>query len=115
MAYLSAKRRTSPRFAAAVDRALKLLSGHSPGLIHEAGFWFTPEQKNAAIVHDRSAAPASLRKLNMIFESEIRAAIAIARQEDPRPGDRDLPAAAASVESSNVPAWFGAALYVRSL
>jgi Protein of unknown function (DUF3320) len=75
------KRRPSPRIVASVQRALEMLPVATPDVCHEAGFWFTQEQKNLPIVRDRSAAPASLRKLAMISMTEISAAISIARQQ----------------------------------
>jgi very-short-patch-repair endonuclease len=94
---LFGKQRVSPRIATAVKRALDLLADDAPNLCHEAEFWFTPEQRNAPIVRDRSAAPASLRKLDMIATSEIRAAIAIARQQNGSLRDDELARAVAGL------------------
>ncbi len=94
---LFGKQRVSPRIATAVKRALDLFADDAPDLCHEADFWFTPEQRNAPIVRDRSAAPASLRKLDMIATSEIRAAIAIARQLNGSLRDDELARAVTSL------------------
>jgi len=88
---LFGKQRVSPRIATAVKRALDLFADDAPDL------WFTPEQRNAPIVRDRSAAPASLRKLDMIATSEIRAAIAIARQQNGSLRDDELARAVAGL------------------
>jgi len=93
----SGKQRVNPRIATAIRRTLDQLADEAPDLCHEADFWFTPEQRNAPIVRDRSAAPASLRKLDMIPTTEIRAAIAIARQQNGSLCDDELPRAVASL------------------
>lgn len=90
------KHRVSPRLAAAVTQALNLLS-NSPDLCQEADFWSTPERKHAPIVRDRSSAPASLQKLAMIASSEIRAAMALARQQNGGMSEDELPGAVASL------------------
>lgn len=74
---------------------MNLLPNHAPDLSQEAKFWFTPEQKNAPIARDRSAAPSSLRKLDA--SSEIRAAIAIGRQQNGGLSDSELPNAVAGL------------------
>ncbi len=95
IAFLFGKRRPGSRIAEAVERALNLLQSEALDLCHDAGFWCTQEQNYAQVVRDRSAAPASLRKPEMISVSEIGAAILIARQQHPRPGDSELPTAVA--------------------
>jgi Protein of unknown function (DUF3320) len=55
------KRGPSPRIVASVKRALDLLPDAAQDVCHEAGFWFTQEQKNLPIVRDRSVALVSLR------------------------------------------------------
>jgi very-short-patch-repair endonuclease len=91
------KQRPAPRIAAAVAHALELLPDAARDVCHEAGFWFTQEQKNLPIVRDRSAAPASLRRIAMISTIEISAAISIARQQKSSPGDSEISSAVASL------------------
>ncbi|HUZ91076.1 MAG TPA: DUF3320 domain-containing protein, partial [Methylocella sp.] len=95
--HLFGKQRVSPRIATVIKRALMLLGDQAPDLCHEADFWFTPEQRHAPIVRDRSAAPTSLRKLDRIATSEIRAAMAIARRQNGSLRDDELAHAVASL------------------
>ncbi|MDQ6704118.1 MAG: DUF3320 domain-containing protein [Pseudomonadota bacterium] len=95
VAFLFGKQRCGSRIAEAVQRGEHFLQINAPDLSQEAEFWFTPEQKNASIVRDRSAAPLSLRKLDIIASSEIRAAIAIARQRNSGLSESELPDAVA--------------------
>lgn len=95
--HLFGKQRVSPRIAAAVRYALNRFPDHAPDLCQEAEFWLTPEQKSVPIVRDRSAAPTSLRRLDMIAASEIRAAIAIVRQHKGGLSDGECPSAVASL------------------
>ncbi|HUI20183.1 MAG TPA: DUF3320 domain-containing protein [Methylocella sp.] len=92
---LFGKQRVNPRIKSAVLRALDMLSADALDISHEADFWFLPEQKNAPVVRDRSAAPSSLRKIDMIAASEIRAAIAIARRQSGGSNDGELAGAVA--------------------
>jgi very-short-patch-repair endonuclease len=91
------KQRPNPRIAAAVAHALELLPDAAPDVCHESGFWFTQEYKNQPIVRDRSAAPASLRRIAMISTTEISAAISIARQHKSSLGDAEILSAVASL------------------
>jgi hypothetical protein len=81
IASLLGKRRAGPRIAQAIEQSLSNIQYYTKDICHDAGFWFTPEQACAPIVRDRSAAPSSLRNINMIFVPEIRSAIAMARQQ----------------------------------
>jgi very-short-patch-repair endonuclease len=108
------KRRPGPRMATTVKQALDLLQDAAPDFCLEADFWFTQEQKNVPIVRDRSAAPASLRKLGMIATTEISAAISLAYQQNGGLRDGEISGAVASLLGLPKPAAELRAL-VRSL
>jgi hypothetical protein len=52
---------------------------------------------DAPPVRDRAGAPASVQKLDMIASIEIKAAIALVRQQNARMKDADLPVAVARI------------------
>jgi len=87
---LLGKPRMSAAIRCAIQQALNNLSEASD-VSREADFWLLPEQKNEPAVRDRSSAPASLRKLDMIAASEIKAAITIARQQNTGLDEAELP------------------------
>lgn len=89
------KRRTSPRIAEAVKRALDIFPHCAPDLSSEAGFWFTSAQRNAPVVRERSAVPKSLQRLNMIAMSEMMSAIAIAQHQNNGSSASEIPDAVA--------------------
>ena len=91
------KQRPNPAHRGGCGARLGIVARCRPDVCHEAGFWFTPEQKNLPIVRDRSAAPASLRRLTMISTAEISAAISIARQQKNSPGDAEIHSAVAGL------------------
>ncbi len=95
IASLFGKQRTGPRIAEAVKRALEILSDCAPDLSSEAGFWFTLAQRHAPIVRERSTAPLSLQKPDMIAVSELKSAITIAQDQNTRLSASELPDAVA--------------------
>lgn len=88
-------KRIGSRIAEAIARGLSMLPAQAPELCCEAEFWFTKEQKAAPPVRDRSGAPASLQKLEMIAPIEIKAAIDIVLQQNNDLEDAELAAAVA--------------------
>jgi very-short-patch-repair endonuclease len=60
------------------------------GSLSRGGLLVHARAEKRAVVRDRSAAPASLRKLDRIATSEIKAAMAIARQQNGRLRDDEL-------------------------
>jgi hypothetical protein len=66
---------------------------HAAPLIDEAGFWMTQAQNDNPPVRDRSAAPSSLQRTEMLAPIEIRAAVKIAIEQNGSLSDNDLPIA----------------------
>ncbi len=80
------KEKAGGRILAATLRALEA----SPDLRVEDGFWFTLAQGEAPPVRDRSAETGPTLKAGAISPMEIRAALAIAREDNAGGSDGDL-------------------------
>ena len=78
---LFGKSRTGSQISAASLRSLRFLKS-SFGLVEQDGFWMTPEQFEHPPVRDRSSAPVTLQRAEMLSPLEIRAAATIATQEN---------------------------------
>jgi hypothetical protein len=78
---LFGKSRTGSLISAAALRALQMLNA-SRTLLERDDFWMTPAQLDNPPVRDRSAAPLTLQRAEMLSPLEIRAAIKIAEREN---------------------------------
>ena len=78
---LFGKSRTGSLIAAASLRGLQSLK-MSSALVEQDGFWMTRGQSDTPPVRDRSAAPLTLQRADMLSPLEIRAAAKIAEREN---------------------------------
>jgi hypothetical protein len=78
---LFGKSRTGSLISAATLRSLLTLKATST-LIEQDGFWMTPEQMHTPPVRDRSAAPITLQRADMVSRLEIRAAFGVVQREN---------------------------------
>ena len=78
---LFGKSRTGSLISDAAFRSLKALKA-SRTLVERDDFWMTPAQMENPPVRDRSAAPVTLQRANMLSPLEIRAAIKIAERQN---------------------------------
>ena len=78
---LFGKSRTGALISAAALRSLQTLKA-SRALVERDDFWMTPAQLNDPPVRDRSAAPLTLQRADMLSPLEIRAAMKIAEREN---------------------------------
>jgi hypothetical protein len=78
---LFGKSRTGSLISAASLRSLRLFKSTS-SLVEVDGFWMTSEQFKEPPVRDRSSAPPSLQRADMLSPLEIRAAMKIAEREN---------------------------------
>ena len=78
---LFGKSRTGSLIRAAVLRSLQTLKV-SRTVVERDDFWMTPAQLDNPPVRDRSAAPLTLQRADMLSPLEIRAAIKIAKREN---------------------------------
>ena len=86
---LFGKSRTGSQISAATIRGLKALKTSSI-LVEQEGFWMTRTQLDSPSVRDRSAAPQSLQRADMLSPLEIRAAAEIAKRENGRLSEDEL-------------------------
>jgi len=94
VAELFGKDRAGARIAEYARRGL--VSGRFPeSLNHREGFWTTSSQSENVPVRDRSSAPLSVQKAEMIAPMEIRAAIDLARKQNGHLSVDELPMAVA--------------------
>jgi hypothetical protein len=77
---LFGKARTGSQISAAVVRGLQATSA----LVEQDGFWLTEARLGRPPVRDRSVAPATLQRADMLSPLEIRAAAKIAERENGR-------------------------------
>src|SRR5262249_52980157 len=75
VAGLFGKQRAGSRILAAVAGALAHLRDADAALSEEAGFWLTASQKAETPLRNRSGAPASLRKANLLPPMESAAPV----------------------------------------
>jgi len=80
---LFGKSRTGSLISASVVRGLQALKTSSV-LVEREGFWMTPAQLENPPVRDRSGAPVTLQRSDMLCPLEIRAAAKIAERENGR-------------------------------
>ena len=78
---LFGKSRTGSLISDASFRSLQTLKA-SRTLVERDDFWMTPAQMENPPVRDRSAAPVTLQRANMLSPLEIRAAIKIAERQN---------------------------------
>ena len=78
---LFGKARTGSLISAAAINSLQPLKA-SRELVEQSGFWMTPAQAANPPVRDRSSAPPTLQKADMLSPLEIRAAARIASREN---------------------------------
>ena len=78
---LFGKSRTGSLITAATLRSLQALKVSS-SLIEQDDFWMTADQLDDPLARDRSAAPLTLQRADMLSPLEIRAAIKIAEREN---------------------------------
>jgi very-short-patch-repair endonuclease len=81
MTTLFGKSRTGSLISAATLRSLRMLKASST-LVEQDNFWMTPAQQNEPPVRDRSVAPLTLQRADMLSPLEIRAAMKIAVREN---------------------------------
>ena len=86
---LFGKSRTGSQITAAVFRALQSLKA-SAELVEKDGFWMTPSQFTSPSVRDRSIAPPSLQRADMLSPLEICAAAIIAERENGRLSEEEM-------------------------
>lgn len=86
---LFGKSRTGSQISAASLNSLHSLK-KSSALVEDGGFWMTPSQLADPPVRDRSSAPVSLQRADMLSPREIRAAAKIARQENGSLSDDEM-------------------------
>ena len=86
---LFGKSRTGSRIDAVCQQALRSLKNCSD-LVEEGGFWMTRNQFVEPRVRDRSSAPATLKRANMLSPREIRAAAKVARRENGSLSDDEM-------------------------
>ncbi len=89
VASLFGKLRTGSLISDASLRSLNYLKSAGK-LIEDRGFWLTQDQLKNPPVRDRSAAPLSLQKAEMLAPLEIKAAAKIAEQENGTLTDEDM-------------------------
>jgi very-short-patch-repair endonuclease len=87
---LFGKARTGSLISDASLRSLQFLRSPPARLIVDGAFWMTPEQHQNPPVRDRSAAPPTLQRADMLSPHEIRAAAKIAVQENGSLADDDM-------------------------
>lgn len=97
IASLFGKQKAGARILAAVARGLGHLDRHAPLILNDREFWFTQAQEAAPPARDRSLAPASVKKCEMIAPLEVEAAIAIARHDEEDLDGREAAAAVANL------------------
>jgi Protein of unknown function (DUF3320) len=83
------KARTGSLISTAAIRSLQPLKA-SRELIERDSFWMTPGQAVDPPVRDRSAAPLTLQKADMLSPLEIRAAAKIAQRENGALSDDEM-------------------------
>ena len=83
------KARTGSLISEASLKSLRFLKSTNV-IVEEAQFWMTPEQLVAPSVRDRSSAPITLQKADMLSPREIRAAAQIATQENGAMSDDEM-------------------------
>jgi very-short-patch-repair endonuclease len=89
MASLFGKSRTGSLIAAASLKSLQSLR-MSLALVEEDSFWMTPSQLADPPVRDRSLAPASLQRAEMLSPREIRAAARLATRDNGNLSDDEM-------------------------
>ena len=87
---LFGKARTGSLISDASLRSLQYLRSPPSRLVVERDFWMTPEQHKNPPVRDRSAAPPTLQRADMLSPHEIRAAAKIAIQANGNLSDDDM-------------------------
>ncbi len=87
---LFGKSRAGSLISEASLRSLQYLRSPPSRLIVERDFWMTPEQHQNPPIRDRSAAPPTLQRADMLSPIEIRAAAKIAIQENGNLSDEDM-------------------------
>lgn len=89
------KRKAGKRVLAATRQALVAARRQMPVLLTDDDFWFTVEQAAEPAVRDRSAEDTATCKADALSMLEIRAAVRLAREDNPGGSDDDLVRAAA--------------------
>jgi very-short-patch-repair endonuclease len=87
---LFGKARTGSLISDASLQSLQFLRSPPARLVVDGGFWMTPEQHQNPPVRDRSGAPPTLQRADMLSPHEIRAAGKIAVQENGSLADDDM-------------------------
>ena len=86
---LFGKSRTGSRIDAVCQQAFRSLKNWSE-LVEEGGFWMTRNQFVEPRVRDRSSAPTTLQRANMLSPREIRTAAKLARRENGSLSDDEM-------------------------
>jgi len=86
---LFGKSRTGSLISASVMRGLQAHKTSS-ALLEQDGFWMTPPQLNNPPVRDRSNAPLTLQRSDMLCPLEISAAAKIAERENGRLSEEEM-------------------------
>jgi hypothetical protein len=89
------KRKAGRRVLAATRHALVAAKRQTAELLTDDDFWFTAEQAAQPAVRDRSAEDTATCKADALSMLEIRAALRLAREDNPGGSDEDLVRAAA--------------------
>lgn len=93
VASLFGKERAGARIIDVTMRALN--TTHAKPIQRDDKFWMTPEQSSNPAVRDRSSAPPSVLRAEMLPPSEIRAARGIAEEQNGSLSDEEMPVAIA--------------------
>lgn len=89
------KEKAGSRIISATRRALYQLQRRDSSYRNDGDFWFTPEQATRPPVRDRSCELGATLKAASISTLEIRAAIALAREDNAGGGDEEIVRSAA--------------------
>lgn len=84
------KEKAGSRILSATRAALGVAQRRDSTLLSEGGFWFTRQQAEAPPVRDRSTESGATLKASSISMLEVKAAIAIARDDNAGGDDADL-------------------------
>ena len=89
------KRKAGKRVLAATRRALDAAKRQTVDLLTDTDFWFTAEQAAQPAVRDRSAEDPATCKASALAMLEIRAALRLAKEDNPGGTDDDIVRSAA--------------------
>ena len=97
VAALFGKERAGARISTAALKALHFLRQRSSDVVEEDGFWMTAQQRADCPIRDRSQAPITVQRAEMIPPIEIRAALRHALKQNGGIGEGETAIAVARV------------------